>query len=354
MMRAVARVIATPYQSPIFTNPFRAASPARKKIPISLMDARPSPSQDSSADVTDSQTDAAPLLVTGLGHALRMNATDVDSAPFLKKGLRKLMGAADDLTVIAAGAALQSAGLLSTPLSDRMGLYLALGVSRFEGRHFVAENFDIKGPHFVTGPGPGQFYLALEQAWLALRTGAIDAALVGGVTLQLDQSEDAEKDAPASRAPLAPVLRGEGRGEGPRVQPLPKPVLSEPSWEAAGCLVLERADSARERFAEHRPPPAQLVDFAIARQTRDSSAPESPAEEQFIGLQVSEAGPGGPASLPFALSRLAAYRQIQHLEAIHASAADAETADVSSESCVVEHRLRTSEGLHATSRWRLK
>ena len=48
----------------------------------------------------------------------------------------------------------------------------------------VSINFDLQGPYLVTYPGAGQLYAALEEARVALETGAIDVALVGGVAHQ--------------------------------------------------------------------------------------------------------------------------------------------------------------------------
>src|SRR5439155_5672677 len=135
-------------------------------------------------------------------------------------------GVQDDLAVVAAGRALASAGLGGAPLGERAGLYLVVGhvpfesadldpllaastdegrfsMARFSTAGFRAVNglltfrclpnmpafhvstsFDVQGPYFVTYPGPGQFYLALEEALAALAEGEIDLALVGGAADQ--------------------------------------------------------------------------------------------------------------------------------------------------------------------------
>src|SRR4029078_7528726 len=133
-----------------------------------------------------------------------------DPAPFLRqRKLRKFMGRQDDLAVIAAGLALQSASRAGR-LAERCGLYLAVGYipfeeqditqlleasveeGRFSMRRFATDglnaisplltfrvlpnmpafhvslNFDVQGPYFVGYPGVGQLYGALEEAAAAL------------------------------------------------------------------------------------------------------------------------------------------------------------------------------------------
>ena len=67
-------------------------------------------------------------VVTGTGGACGAS----DATPFVKtRKLRKFMGPQDELAVVAAGRALQSASL-SAPLGERCGLYLAVGYIPFE------------------------------------------------------------------------------------------------------------------------------------------------------------------------------------------------------------------------------
>jgi 3-oxoacyl-[acyl-carrier-protein] synthase II len=193
--------------------------------------------------------------------------------PYLKvKKLRKYMGVQDDLAVVAAAKALESAGLrarsVSEGLGERTGLYLAVGYIPFEQAdldpllaasldadgnfsmeafstagfravnglltfrclpnmpaYHVSANFDIQGPYYVTYPGPGQFYVVLDEALMAMDAGSIDVALVGGVAHQrnfLVESHFA------------------------RVRP---PIPAERLVDAAGCLVLERKSHAAARGA---------------------------------------------------------------------------------------------------------
>src|ERR1051325_4482828 len=166
-----------------------------------------------------------PVILTGHGHVILADET-CDPTPYLQTPkLRKYMGVHDDLAGVAAARALHSAGLRRPNDYDpeRIGLYLVVGYIPFEqtdleplltasldqGRFsmekfstagfravnglltfrclpnmpafHISVNCGIQGPYFVTYPGPGQFYLALEEAITALRQGTIDIALVGGV-----------------------------------------------------------------------------------------------------------------------------------------------------------------------------
>jgi 3-oxoacyl-(acyl-carrier-protein) synthase len=153
--------------------------------------------------------------------------TAVDVMPWLKsRKMRKFMGKQDQLAVIAAGMAARNAGISDEDLRLRTGLYLCVGsipfereeietiaknssdngefsMERFSTKGFdevnplltfrclpnmpifhVSLNLNIQGPYFITYPGPGQFYLALEQAVFALESGEIEYAFVGGVADQ--------------------------------------------------------------------------------------------------------------------------------------------------------------------------
>lgn len=318
------------------------------------MDARFSDATDDPLKLTDR------LIIRGLGHVIRSGATDCDPLPFLKAPkLRKYMGVQDDLAVVTAANALRSAGLLGTPLGERAGLYLVVGYIPFEQsdidgllngsvqdgtfdmRRFsttgiravnglltfrclpnmpafhISVNFEIQGPYFVTYPGPGQFYIALEQACLALRAGTIDVALVGGVAHQRNFLVESH------------------------FQRLPAPVCPEQLCDAAGCLVLEREETARRRMPdaattqEDAALPGMLIDFRLAYRAHDPLA-ESPAfEEQFLGIDAPANNTLGlgPASLPVLLSL--------------------QSTGPRAEPRVVEHRLSTRDGLQAQSRWRL-
>jgi 3-oxoacyl-(acyl-carrier-protein) synthase len=183
---------------------------------------------------------ADPVVASGIGVALGAPDPPCDPGPWLRqRKMRKFMGVQDDLAVVAAGRALEMAGLrgssnaggagsASAPLDpERIGLYIAVGyipfeksdidalasnstdeAGRFDMRAFstrgygavnplltfrclsnmpafhVSTNFDIQGPYQVGYPGAGEAHAALEEALAALDSGAVDVALVGGVAHQ--------------------------------------------------------------------------------------------------------------------------------------------------------------------------
>jgi 3-oxoacyl-(acyl-carrier-protein) synthase len=171
---------------------------------------------------------------------------------------------------VCAGRALVAAGLSGRPLGERVGLYLAVGYipfqevdigpvldasmedGRFSMRRFaeggyqrahplltfkclpnmpayhVSVNFDLQGPYFVTYPGPGQLYTALEEAVAGLCEGHIDIALVGGVAHQRNF-----------------LVEHHFR----RIEP---PVPAERLRDAGAMMVLETEERARERGATVR------------------------------------------------------------------------------------------------------
>ena len=245
------------------------------------------------------------VVLTGAGRA-SAGPEPVDARPWLKsRKSAKFMGLQDRLAVVAAGRALESAGLAGVPLGERTGLYLAvghipfekedldaiLGASVVEGRlsmrafstagfdsvsplltfrclpnmpaYHVSANFDVQGPYFVTYPGAGQLYLALEEAVSALGEGRADIALVGGVAHQRNH-----------------LVTHHFR----RLLP---PVPGADLEDAAGLLVLETEAHAAGRGAtirgriddlliEYRPhdpfePPANTSDISAA----EAAAPES-------------------------------------------------------------------------------
>ncbi len=171
-----------------------------------------------------------PIVVTGIGSVVISPASrspQPDVLPWLRsRKTRKFMGLQDQLAVIAAGLAAQKAGLSENELQHKTGVYLCVGYIPFEREDIeaiarnsilngefsmerfstagfdqvnplltfrclpnmpifhVSLNLGIQGPYFITYPGPGQFYLALEQACFALQSYQVDFALVGGVADQ--------------------------------------------------------------------------------------------------------------------------------------------------------------------------
>ena len=263
------------------------------------------------------------LAITGIGHVL---STPCDPRPWLKvKKNRKFMGAQDDLALVSAGRALESAGLLGVSLGERAGLYLAVGYIPFEEEDIdsllevsadsegfcmerfstegydavnplltfkclsnmpafhISANFDIQGSYFVTYPGTGQFYLALEEACSALKMGLIDVALVSGVAHQRNFLVNHHFNR------------------------ISFPVPSERLLDGAGCLVIESKNHAAERKAQIR---GRMLNCDVSYSTFHPFEDRLHHTERFEGLTGAD-GELGPASLPVALS-LGSHGYIHH------------------------------------------
>lgn len=299
-----------------------------------------------------------PVVITGLGHVISRAGTSepaiqekppCDPRPYLKvKKLRKFMGVQDDLAVVSAGLALGSAGLSGVSLGERTGLYLAVGYIPFEqadieelltrsleGDRFcmakfsttgfdavnplltfrclpnmpayhISANFDLQGPYLVTYPGPGQFYLALEEASAALTDGIIDVALVGGVAHQRNFL----------------VTRHFNR--------IDPPVAADRLTDAAGCLVLETLGHAKARSARIR---GRLLGFEVAYRRHHPFETTAGLTEYFecdSGRDFYSLGEMGPASLPAVLSLEAEQKRGR-----------------------LRHHLESRDGIFAQSEWEL-
>ena len=256
----------------------------------------------------------AHAVVTGTGVVL----DTCDPKPFLRlRKLRKFMGRQDDLAVVAAGRALESAAL-APPLGERCGLFMAVGYIPFEaeeirrlldasvdGRRFsmtrfaanafgavsplltfrvlpnmpafhVSLNFDIQGPYAVSYPGIGQFYVVLEEALAALESKAIDVALVGA---SADQRNFLVEHHFSRIAP---------------------PVDASELVNAAAFMTIERAADAAARGA---PPRARLTSYRLEYTPVDPFGDTTPAEcVTRDGACVGERRHFGPASLAVALA----------------------------------------------------
>ena len=291
----------------------------------------------------------------------RSLAECIDPTPYLKvQKQRKYMGTQDDLAVVAAGRAIESAGLGNGALGERAGLYLVVGhipfgqddidalfAASLENGRFsmpcfstaglravnglltfrclpnmpafhISVNFDIQGPYFVSYPGPGQLYLVLEEASAALWAGDIDVALVGGVAHQRNFLVEHHFS---------------------RVD---HPVPADRLLDAGGCLVVETAEHARRRGAPMR---GALVSFETAYLAHspfdESIAPLEQFEVCSMHMVHSEnpsrnVNPDltdalGPASLPALLSAAA-----------------------NRGPCRIQHRLQSRDGIRATSHWELE
>lgn len=253
------------------------------------------------------------LVLTGLGMA---RGATCDPTPYLRqRKLRKFMGVQDDLAVVAAGLALESAALAGTELGDAAGLYLAVGYIPFEQadletlhaascenglvsmRRFstdglaaanplltfrclpnmpafhVSTAFGLQGPYVVTYPGAAQLYGALEAACAALRAGHVAIALVGGVAHQQN------------------FLVAHHFA---RIEP---PTPAERLGDGAGVLVLETAGHAAARGAPVR---GHLLACELAYRPWDPFADTPAARERFDAREADLEL--GPASLPVAVA----------------------------------------------------
>ena len=252
-----------------------------------------------------------PINLTGSGSIVLSNDSGMDVIPWLKqKKMKKFMGKQDQLAVIAASLAVRDAGISEEQLHHRTGVYLCVGYIPFEQQEIetiarnstqnglfsmdlfssqgfdqvnplltfrclpnmpifhVSLNLNIQGPYFITYPGPGQFYVALEQAIAALESGEVDCALVGGVA---DQSNF--------------LVNHHYQRMGFNKRNVP---------DAAGFLCLQRDSSNR-----------QLIDLEIQYN------PSSKALfEQWGGKEPGEFY--GSASLPVLIDRSRNAGQIQH------------------------------------------
>jgi 3-oxoacyl-(acyl-carrier-protein) synthase len=288
-----------------------------------------------------------PGVVTGLGHVILSPGQTCDPMPYLRiKKLRKYMGVQDDLAVCAAASALAMAG--AGIVGERTGLYLVVGSipfeqedidplleasledARFSMERFstagikavnglltfrclpnmpafhVSVQFGIQGPYFVTYPGAGQFYLALERACEALSAGMVDVAVVGGVAHQ--------------RNFLSAY----------HFSRLEHPVPLQELVDAAGFLVLERESQARKREARIR---GRMIAQQVSYEPHDPLARQPMLVERFqesAGGELSLPGEMGPASLPALLSREAA-----------------------NGAGVIHHRLESRDGVSAVSSWEI-
>ncbi len=270
----------------------------------------------------------------------------LEPTAFLRaKKTRKFMGTQDDLAVIAAAGALEHAGLSGPQLGERAGLFAVVGyipfnredidpvlessledqrfsMPRFSNGGFqrahplltfrclpnmpayhVSANFDLQGPYFVSYPGPGQVYSALEEARIQLQDGTIDCAVVLAVAHQRNFLVEHHF---ARLSPSVPATE---------------------LWDAAGCLVLERPESAATRGAAVR---ATLQKLEHSYEPHDALATDTGTRESLTGVAVPR-GERGPALLLSALS-----------DAIRSGTATS-----------IEHQLRTRDRVSAHSSWQV-
>jgi hypothetical protein len=279
--------------------------------------------------------DHDPVVVTGAGHVL---GASCDPTPWLKvRKNRKFMGVQDELAVAAAGRALEAAGRAGQSLGERAGVYMAVGYVPFEREHLellldtsvdaegrfspsrfsrdafaalnplltfrclsnmpafhVSVSFDLQGPYFVTYPGPGQLYQALEEAVASLRSRRVDLALVCGVAHQ----RNALVEHHFSR--------------------LDPPVAAARLLDGAGCLVLERAGDAGSRAR------VRLQDLGLRYTPSHPFEADQVTDERVTGVAMPD-GILGAASLPVLVS--------------------------AGLGRALRHEVHTDDGLHAWSEW---
>lgn len=236
------------------------------------------------------------------------------------------MGKQDMLSVIACGQAIKSGGICPELLQERAGLFLSVGYIPFE-REDVDEltrssmqegefsmesfsrnalyqtnplltfrclpnmpifhtslNFKIQGPYFISYPGIGQFYLALEQALMHLESGLVDLALVGGIADQDNFLVSHHFSRQGSKQNL--VCR-----------------------DAAGFFCLEKSSPAKKRGATIL---SELVSYSIGYNAVDFTEKPFQREESFwLDGVVSENGREylGPGSLPVVMESAMEKRQ---------------------------------------------
>ena len=170
-----------------------------------------------------------PVVITGLGHVLKLPGDEElpDVRPYLRvRKNRKFMSRQDILATVTAGQAVESAGLVGKMNPERSGLFLVSGYIPYEKTDLVSLrdnstvdghlsmeafsttglesvnplmtfkclpnmpafhisfNFDIQGYYMVTYPGPGECYMALDEACFYLEKRLVDVAFVAAVADQ--------------------------------------------------------------------------------------------------------------------------------------------------------------------------
>ena len=315
----------------------------------------------------------AHVVVTGLGDAVLDAGSEAvcNARSYLKtRKTRKYMGQQDHLAVVAAGRSLEAAALSGNELGERAGLYLSVGYIPFEqtdiDRLYVGSlvdgefdpaafsvdgfesirptltfrclpnmpafhvscNFDVQGPYFVTYPGVGQLYLALERALCDLQDGLVDVALVGGVAHQRNFL----------------VTHHFSRCS--------HPISSDRLADAAGFVVLETEERAAARAAKPRlklaelsiqytpfdpfePGATHVESVRIPPESRLTSARDhgkiGAASSLSVKKSASRVSPGegelGPASLFVELNRMG------------------------DDAPGLVHRVTTRDGIRACSKW---
>jgi hypothetical protein len=186
--------------------------------------------------------------------------------------------------------------------------------------YHVSVNFGIRGPYFVTYPGPAQLYMALEEARAAIDAGEVDVALVMAVAHQrnfLVEHHVSRIDPPIKKEALRDVAAC-------------LVVESTAHGEARGAHAIGTLESLRIEYAPFDPlsPAVEEVDVF------DSPSVQLMEDDASLKAHL------GPASLICRLARAWAT----------ASAHAANTTGGSAK-LRVTHRIRTRDGARAESVW---
>ena len=279
-------------------------------------------------------------VITGFGCATALPCV---SDSYLKTPKsRKFMGGQDHLAVCAAGRALESAGLRSPELGSDAGLFLAVGYIPFEhpdiealidgslehGKismqrfgndgfaavnplltfrclpnmpaYHVSANFDFQGEYFVTYPGCGQFYAALQEAIAALVAGRIRVACVGAVAHQINFLVTHH------------------------YQRLRPPVAADRLRDGAAFIILEMNETCEVRGGNVR---GYLKELSVEYALHDPFREELEPKEMLSADYPIPDGKYGAASLPVALASIS--------------------------KGIVKHEIQTRDGITASSLWEL-
>lgn len=288
-----------------------------------------------------------PIVITGQGcFSEEPGKSAKESLDGIAKSLRfpkmkKFMGKQDKMAVLSASEAIHHAAIPPEDLKERTGLYLSVGYIPFEKKDIepltqnsiendlfemelfstkgiaqvnplmtfrclpnmpifhVSLNFGIQGHYFITHPGPGQFYLALQEAIQDLRKRDCDFALIGGVADQNNFLVQHHFERTFNKE-----IEQETRQETEQNNPPEKEREKRPLTDASGFFCLERKEDAIKRNA---PLLLELEEISIEYQPHDPLNQVFSFQETVFfpetQEQISPSDYLGPAGLPVLLSR---------------------------------------------------
>jgi hypothetical protein len=151
-------------------------------------------------DTKSHGSSTSPVAVISTSEVVLKEGFQLDVSSFVKdRKAVKFMSKQDVLALAGAYECVKSSDLTSIELNET-GIYVAVGIlpfeeefirtlserssseGRFDMERFSTQgNLGIRGPHYITYPGAGQWACALERALRDLRSGRVRHALVGGV-----------------------------------------------------------------------------------------------------------------------------------------------------------------------------